>query len=138
MELLELMAELVEHNKAERGYQIHLNSGNLNENSHKNTGIEFCDLYFTQCRTLRNSTLLCFDNSNRKPIGEKEDGTKFYPQEMNSSLMIDIKKIEAIEKIDNPNDWFEFPSEKIINIYMLPEDASLSGCRNVVSVGFIE
>ena len=57
---------------------------------------------------------------------------------MNSSLMIDIKKIEAIEKIDNPDDWFEFPSEKIINIYMLPEDASLSGCRNVVSVGFIE
>lgn len=138
MELLELIAELSEHNKTERGYQVHLNSGNLDENSHKNTSIEFCDLYFTQCRTLRNSTLLCFDNSNRKPIAEKEDGTKLYSQETNSSLMIDIKKIEAIEKVDNPDDWFEFPSEKIINIYMLPEDANMNGCRNVVTLGFMK
>lgn len=138
MELLELMAELSEHNKTEKGYQIHLNSRNLEYSSHKNTGIEFCDLYFTQCRTLRNSTLLCFDNSTRKPIEEKEDGTKLYPQEINSSLMIDIKKIEAIERVDNLDDWFEFPSEKIINIYMLPEDDNLCGCRNVVSIGFIE
>ena len=142
MELLELMSELNEHNKTERGYQIHLNTGNLDDGSRKNTGIEFCDLYFTQCMTLRNSKLLCFDNSNRKPdrkpVGEKEDGTKLYPQESNSSLMIDIKRIEAIERVDNPNDWFEFSSEKIINIYMLPEDASLNGHRNVVSVGFME
>lgn len=138
MELLDLMAELAEHNKTERGYQIHLNSGNLEDGSLKNTGIEFCDLYFTQCRTLRKSTLLCFDNSTRKPIGEKEDGTKLYPQEANSSLMIDIKRIEAIEKVKNPDDWFEFPSEKIINIYMFPEDESMNGCRNVVTVGFIE
>lgn len=138
MELLELMAELSEHNKTERGYQVHLNSGNLDENSHKNTSIEFCDLYFTQCRTLRNSTLLCFDNSNRKPIGEKEDGTKLYSQETNSSLMIDIKKIEAIEKVENTEDWFEFPSEKIINIYMLPEDEKMNGNRNVISIGFID
>lgn len=138
MELLELMAELAEHNKTERGYQLHLNSGNLDDGSRKNTGIEFCDLYFTQCRTLRNSALLCFENSTRKPIGEKEDGTKLFPQDVNSSLMIDIKRIEAIEMVENPDDWFEFPSEKIINIYMLPEDASMSGCRNVVSVGFME
>ena len=113
MELLELMAELAEHNRSERGYQIHLNSGNLDDGSHKNTGIEFCDLYFTQCRTLRNSTLLCLDTSTSK-------------------------RIEAIERVDNPDDWFEFPSEKIINIYMLPEDASMNGHRNVVSVGFME
>ena len=138
MELLELMSELNEHNKTERGYQIHLNTGNLDDSSHKNTGVEFCDLYFSECRTLRNSTLLCFDNSTRKPIDEKEDGTKLYPSEINSSLMIDIKRIEAIERVDNPDDWFEFPSEKIINIYMLPEDENLTGCRNVVSVGFIE
>ena len=137
MELLELMAELSEHNKTERGYQIHLNSGNLDDASHKNTGIEFCDLYFSLCRTLRNSTLLCFDNSNCNPVCEKEDGTKLYPQESNSSLMIDIKRIEAIEKVNNPDDWFEFPSEKIINIYMLPEDGDLNGNRNVVSIGFI-
>lgn len=137
MELLELMAKLSEHNKTERGYQIHLNSGNLDDDSHKNTGIEFCDLYFTNCQTLRNGSLLCFNNSNRKPIGEKEDGTKLYPQEMNSNLMIDIKRIEAIEKVDSPDDWFEFPSENIINIYMFPEDENMNGCRNVVSVGFM-
>ena len=132
------MAKLSEHNKTERGYQIHLNSGNLDDDSHKNTGIEFCDLYFTNCQTLRNGSLLCFNNSNRKPIGEKEDGTKLYPQEMNSNLIIDIKRIEAIEKVDSPDDWFEFPSENIINIYMFPEDENMNGCRNVVSVGFID
>ena len=132
------MAKLSEHNKTERGYQIHLNSGNLDDDSHKNTGIEFCDLYFTNCQTLRNGSLLCFNNSNRKPIGEKEDGTKLYPQEMNSNLIIDIKRIEAIEKVDSPDDWFEFPSENIINIYMFPEDENMDGCRNVVSVGFID
>ena len=137
MELLELMAELAEHNKTGRGYQIHLNSGNLEDNSHKSIGIEFCDLYFTECRTLRNSTILYFDNSNRKPIGEKGDGTKLYPQEINSSLMVDIKRIEVIERVDDPDDWFEFPSEKIINIYMLPEDDNMSGYRNVVSIGFM-
>lgn len=138
MELLELMSELNEHNKTERGYQIHLNTGNLDDGNRKNTCIEFCDLYFTQCRTLRNSTLLCFDNSTRKPIGEKEDGTKLFPMEVNSSLMIDVKRIEAIEKVDNPDDWFELPSEKIINIYMLPEDENMNGNRNVISIGFIE
>lgn len=137
MELLELMAELNEHNKTDRGYQIHLNTGNLDDSSHKSTGIEFCDLYFSECRTLRNSALLCFDNSNRKPVGEGEDGTKLYPLESNSSLMIDVKKIEAIEKVDNPDDWFELPSEKIFNIYMIPENKSMDGCRNVVTVGFM-
>lgn len=138
MDLLELMAKLAEHNKTERGYQIHLNSGNLEDGSHKSIGIEFCDMYFTHCRTLRNGSLLCFDNSNRKHIGEKEDGTKLYPMEINSSLMIDIKRIEAIEEVENPEDWFEFPSEKIINLYMLPEDFDMSGHRNVVSIGFIK
>lgn len=138
MELLELMAELAEHNRSERGYQIHLNSGNLEDNSCKMAGIEFCDLYFSECRTLRNSSILCFGNSTRQPVAEKEDGTKLYPYEMNSSLMIDIKKIEDIEEVKNPDDWFELPSEKIINIYMLPEDDRSMGNRNVVSIGFME
>lgn len=138
MELLQLMAELNEQNKTGKGYQIHLNSGNLEDNSCKITGIEFCDLYFSECRLLHNSTLLCFDNSTCQPVAEKEDGTKLYPQEMNSSLMIDINKIEVIEEVKNPDDWFELPSEKIINLYMLPEDARSLQRRNVVSIGFME
>lgn len=138
MEILELMAELNKHNKTGKGYQIHLNSGNLEDNSCKITGIEFCDLYFSECRLLHNSTLLCFDNSTCQPVCEKEDGTKLYPQEINSSLMIDINKIEVIKQVENPDDWFELPSEKIINLYMLPEDDSVTGHRNVVSIGFME
>lgn len=138
MELLQLMAELNRQNETGKGYQIHLNSGNLEDNSCKITGIEFCDLYFSECRLLHNSTLLCFDNSTCQPVAEKEDGTKLYPQEMNSSLMIDINKIEVIEEVKNPDDWFELPSEKIINLYMLPEDARSLQRRNVVSIGFME
>ena len=145
MELLQLMGELNEQNKTGKGYQIHLNSGNLEDNGCKITGIEFCDLYFSECRLLHNSTLLCFDNSTCQPVGEKEDGTKLYPQEINSSLMIDINKIEVIERVENPNDWFELPSEKIINLYMSPEDDTVTGRRNIVtghrnivSIGFME
>lgn len=138
MELLQLMAELNKQNETGKGYQIHLNSGNLEENSHKNVGVEFCDLYFSECRVLNKSTLLCFDNSTRQPVGEKEDGTKLYPQEINSSLMIDINKIEVIEQVENPDDWYELPSEKIINLYMSPEDDTVTGHRNVMSIGFME
>ena len=43
MELTELLKALVEHNKTEKGYQIHLNSGNLDNNSGKHTDVEFGD-----------------------------------------------------------------------------------------------
>lgn len=137
MEISELLQELSEHNKTERGYQIELNSGNLEEKSHKITGVEFGELYFTECSTLRNTTLLCFGNMNRQPVDKKEDGTNLYPMETNSQMYIDISKIEAIEKVKDYEDWFSFPSEKVFNIYMLPEDENMNGCRNVVTVGFM-
>lgn len=137
MELKELLGTLVAHNATNRGYQIQLNSGNLDNKSNKNTGVEFSDLYFTECNTLRNTTLLCFGNSNRKPISQKEDGTNLYPMEINSQMFIDISKIEAIEDVKDFEDWFNFPSEKVINIYMFPENENMNGCRNVITVGFM-
>lgn len=137
MELAELLKALVEHNKTSNGYQIHLNSGNLDDKSSKQTGIEFGDLYFTECSTLRNSTLLCFGNMNRKPVDKKEDGTNIYPLEINSQVFIDIGKIEAIEDVKDFEDWFEFPSERVINVYMYPENDSTTGNRNVVTIGFM-
>ena len=138
MELLELISKINEHNKTGNGFQIHLNSGNLDEKSYKITGVEFNDMYFTECGMLRNSTLLCFSNANKKPIGKSPTGTDIYPLETNSSLFIDINKIEVIEQVKNPDDWYELPSEKIINLYMLPEDSTFAGHRNVVSIGFME
>ncbi|MDY4000364.1 MAG: hypothetical protein SOY73_14960 [Blautia sp.] len=136
MELLELMAKINEHNKTGRGFQIHLNSGNLDEKSNRNTGVEFNDMYFTECSMLKSSTLLCFSNLNKLPT-YKSDGVAIYPLETNSSLFIDINKIEVIEQVENPDDWYELPSEKIINLYMLPEDSPFTGHRNVVSIGFM-
>lgn len=138
MEKSELLQELIEQNNSGKGYQIELNSGNLDEKSNKITGVEFGELYFTECSTLRNTTLLCFGNNNRKPIDKKKDGTNLYPMEINSQVFIDISKIEAIEKVKDCEDWFSFPSSKVFNIYMLPEDASVNGNRNVVTVGFME
>lgn len=137
MELLELMANINEHNKTGKGFQIHLNSGNLDEKSDRNTGVEFNDMYFTECSMPKSSTLLCFSNSNKKPIGKSPTGTDIYPLETNSSMFIDINKIEVIEQVKNPDDWYELPSEKIINLYMLPEDSPFTGHRNVVSIGFM-
>ena len=137
MELTDLLGALVEHNKSGKSYQIQLNSGNLDKKSNKHTDVEFSDLYFTDCNTLRNATLLCFGNMNRKPIGQNEKGTVLFPSEINSHMFIDISKIEAIEDVKDFEDWFEFPSSRVINIYMLPENEIMNGCRNVVTVGFM-
>lgn len=138
MKLEELLVALSKHNRSKRGFQIHLNSGNLDEErSSKHTDIEFSDLYFSNCELLKNTTLLCFSNGGRDPIGQSEDGKPIYPCEVNSSMYIDLTKIEAIENVQDFTDWFEFPSEKVINLYMFPEDDYLDGNRNVVSIGFM-
>ncbi len=137
MKLAELLKALLEHNKTEKGYQIHLNSGNLDDKSGKQTGVEFGDLYFSDCNTLGNSMLISFGNMSRKPTGQTEDGTDIYPLESNSSMFIDISKIEVIEDVQDFEDWFEFPSERVINVYMYPENESMTGNRNVVTIGFM-
>ena len=135
MELTDFLEALVEHNKSGEGYQIQLNSGNLDKENNRNTDVEFGDLYFTNCSIL-NRSILCFDNVNRKPIDKKEDGTNVYPMEINSSMFLDLCKIESVEVVKDFEDWFEYPSEKVINIHMIPE--IINGCRNVVTVGFVK
>lgn len=138
MKLEELLEALIEHNKTNRGYQVHLNSGNLEEDSNKQSGVEFGDLYFTSCSTLQNTAILTFGNENRKPISNKEDGTPLFPSEINSRLYIDLTKIEAIEDVDDYEDWFEFPSSRLINLYMLQENDTMTGHRNVLTIGFMD
>lgn len=137
MDLTEFLGALVSHNKTNRGYQVQLNSGNLENSSHKSTDVEFGDLYFTECQTLKNATMLCFGNMNRKPIGQNEKGTVLFPAEINSHMFIELSKIEHIEEVKDIADWFEYPSERVINIYMYPQNNNVDGCRNVVTIGFM-
>ena len=137
MELSELLKALVDHNRTGNGYQIQLNSGNLDNNSAKNTGVEIGDMYFTECSALKNQTLLCFGNMGRETIGQKEDGTNIYPLEINSQMFIDISKIEAIDDIKHFEDWFNFSSKRVFNIYMLPENNNANGNRNIISIGLM-
>lgn len=139
MEVNELLGAIEKHNLSGKGFQVSLNSGNLDEKkSNKNIDVEFGDLYFTECGTLRNTTLLCFGNMNKKPVAQKEDGTSLYPCEINSQIFIDISKIESIEDVEDFEDWFNFPSERVINIYMFPQNEMHVGYRNVITVGFME
>lgn len=135
--LSELLQALKKHNDLENGYQIQINSGNLDEKSNKHTDVEFGDLYFTECSTLKDSSTLCFDNMKREPTKRKEDGTSCYPIDVNSQMFIDLEKIEFIEDVEDFEDWFIFPSERVVNLYMLPENDDLHGCRNVISIGFM-
>ncbi len=137
MDKSELLKALLEHNKTGNGYQIHLNSGNLDKTSNKHEDVELGDLYFSECSTLGNKMLLCFGNSNKKPIGQSEDGTNLYPAEINTNMFLDIDKIEAIEDVKDFEDWFYLPSERVINVYMYPENDSRTGNRNVITVGFM-
>ena len=132
--LSNLLGALVEQNNSGKGFQIHLNSGNLTVKN-RNTSIEFGDIYFLRCRMLGKS-LLCFDNSERKPVNYKEDGTPIYPSECNSNMFLDIANIEDIEEVENCQDWFEVPSSRVINVYMFPENDDMT--RNVVTIGFME
>lgn len=138
MEIAELLKELAEHNKKGKGYQIQFNSGNLDENCTRNTDIEMGDLYFSECSTLKDSMILSFGNMSKKPTGQAEDGTNLYPVEINSNIFIDVNKIEAVEDVEDFADWFYLPSSKVVNVYMYPENDSVSGNRNVVTIGFIE
>ena len=120
MELKDLLIALSKHNRTKRGYQLHLNTGNLDEEtSSKHMDIEFSDLYFSNCELLRTTPLLCFGNARRNPIGQSEDGKPLYPCEVNSSMYIDISKIEDIEDVKDFADWFEFPSERVIISFTL-------------------
>lgn len=138
MNLSELAKVLNEQNKKGGGYQIHLNSNNLEESSKRCTDVEFGDLYFTECNTHENSKLLCFGNMKRKPVDKKEDGTDLYPMEINNELFIDVSKIEDIEDLPEFEDWFSIPSTRVINLYMFPENNNMCGNRNVVTIGFME
>lgn len=137
MEITTLLQALAEHNKTGKGYQIQLNSGNLDKENSKNMDVEFADLYFTACKTLRNTELLCFDNIGRKPVSKLEDGTNVYPMEINSHMFLDLRKVEAIEEVKDFEDWFSFPSERVVNIYMFPQNNRVDGCRNVITIGFM-
>ncbi len=138
VQVSEFLKALSEHNKTEGGYQIHLNSGDLDDNSARNIGVEIGELYFTECSTLEDTMILCFGNMNKKPISKSEDGKDLYPIEINTNIFIDINQIEVVEQIDDCEDWFSIPSSKVFNVYMLPEDDNLTGNRNVVTIGFIE
>ena len=61
-----------------------------------------------------------------------------YPMEINSQIFLDIEKIECVEEVKDFEDWFQFPSERVINIYMFPQNEYDTGCRNVITVGFME
>lgn len=137
IKIADLLKALSEHNKTGNGYQIHLNSDNLDDKSTSNIGIEISDLYFTECSTLKDTMILCFGNMNKKPVGKSEGGTDLYPAEINSNMFIDINQIELVEEIEDFTDWFSFPSDKAFNVYMLPEDDNLNGKRNVVTIGFV-
>lgn len=138
IEIADFLKALIDHNQTGSGYQIHLNSGDLDVKSAKNTSVEIDELYFTECSTLKDTTLLYFGNMGKKPIGQAEDGTNLYPIETNSNMFINISKIESVEDIEDFHDWFYLPSKRVINVYMYPENDNFDGKRNVITVGFMD
>lgn len=133
----EFLKALIDHNETGNGYQIHLNSDCLDEKSAKKTGIEIGDLYFTECTAIKGQTLICFGNMSKKPVDKKEDGTNIYPIEINTNMFIDINKIDSVEDVEDFQDWFYLPSDKVVNVYMYPENDDFNGRRDVVTVGFM-
>ena len=49
---------------------------------------------------------------------------------MNSNMFINIVKITAVEDVVNKEDWFVFPSSRVVNLYM--------SYGNIITIGFIE
>ena len=137
MKTSELLQVLQENNDKHGIYQIHLNSGNFENTGRRNHGVEFSDLYFTNCGTV-GTNILSFGNMNRGPISKKEDGTLLYPMDINNTLFIYIDQIEEIEDLEVYQDWFETSVSRVINVYMRPEYAYSDGNRNIVTIGFLD
>lgn len=138
MNFIELARLLREQNDSGNGFQIHLNSSDIDEKSKRNTDIEISGLYFTNCRMLENVPLLSFNNDSREPVSHAEDGTPLYPLEIDCNVFIDITKIEAVEDVGDGLDWFLIPTSRVINLYMYPNNDNVDGHRNVVTIGFIK
>ncbi len=138
MEFTELAKSLKKQNESGNGFLIHLNTDDLEKKSHRNTSVEFSDLYFSNCTMIKNTTLLTFGNSNREPVNHKKDGTPLYTLDCNSSMYIDITKIEAVEEEEDGMDWFLIPTTRVIHLYMYPENNMVDGNRNVVTIGFMD
>ena len=131
MELKELGQLLKEHSESNKGFQIHLNSGNIDTLCGKSIDVEFSDLYFTNCKMLRDKHTLVFCNDDKQPVGfDDEINQPLYPMEMNSNMFINVMKITAIEDVVNKEDWFTLPSSRVVNLYM--------SYGNIVTIGFIE
>ena len=77
MEFTELAKLLKKQNESGNGFLIHLNADDLEEKSHRNTSVEFGDLHFTNCQSVRNGEMLVFDNSNREPVDHKVTEHRF-------------------------------------------------------------
>ena len=138
MKFTELSKLLKEQNEKGYGFQIHLNTGNLDEKVQRNTDVEFGDLYFTDCMMLKDTSILAFSNGKRQPISHKDDGTPLYSIDINGGLFINIKKIECIENVEDCEDWFLTPVTRAVNLYMYPDNNNVDECRNIVTVGFMK
>lgn len=125
IEVSEFLKALSEHNKTTNGYQIHLNSADLDDRSARNIGVEIGDMYFTECSTLKNTMILCFGNMNKKPVSKSEEGKDLYPIEINTNMFIDINQIEVIEQIEDFADWFSIPSAKVFMLLPIFSDFRL-------------
>ncbi len=113
MELLEFFGALVKQKKTGRGYQIHVNTADINNNG---MDVEVSDLCFTDCTLLKSANLLTFDNSNEKPISYKEDDTPLYSIHSSEVLYLDVTQIEQITEMQDILDWFTFPVSRAIDI----------------------
>lgn len=138
MNFIELARLLREQNDSGNGFQIHLNSSDIDEKSKRNTDVEISDLYFTNCGMLENVPLLSFNNDNREPVSHAADGAPLYPLEINCNVFIDVTKIESVEDVGDGLDWFLIPTSRVINLYMYPNNDNVDGHRNVVTIGFIK
>ena len=138
MKFEEFMELIEEHSKTEKGFQIALNSGCLEEKARFNQSVGFMDIYFTKGRLIANDTVLVFENSNATPVYYSKNGEPIYPLSSNNTLFIQVAEIEDIEDVQDYEDWFELPSTRLFNVYMFPENDNRDGSRNVITVGFME
>ena len=138
MEIREFFEALEKQEETGNSFIISLNSQNLEENSGRNAGVELMNMFFTDSKLLCDNKLLCFSNMHRKPIGKTEEGIDVYPIDADSEIFIKTGKIAAIENVEDYENWFQVPCSKVVNLYMLQENDTASGHRNVVTIGFLK
>ena len=94
----ELINLLKQQNESGKGFLIHLNTDDLEEKSCRNTGIEFADLYFTNCTMIRMELFLYLKTSTESQYSIKRTERRYIRLIATAVCTLMLRKLKSLRR----------------------------------------